>query len=297
MSCNAVDLQNIYFWLILSAGGVGGAIGALLTALWRSLKRSSFERRSRIGGSGPPEPRARLLRSRAPRSSLLVKVSLLLSAAALAILGGIIFLDLPQIEWTRSIFYFSLWAVLGWTLVYVGFRWLIIPLILVAVLYIVLVSGVVRQWGCCQPNDQLLRMKVIAQQSTVPETGEAAESAMITRVEIHGPDEGSTGFQEFEGDAVKVVLSSVRFKPWVFYPRCAFLFRVHTITGLTSGSAKAEVGPGAADIDESGMPLSVLLQFGIVEMEPIEIVQTDLQVLSSYVLAIEQNSPQFRSQR
>lgn len=271
MSCNAVDLQNVYLWLVLSAGGLGGALGALLTALRRRLKPARVDRRSR---------------SRLAGAGLLVRVSLLLSAAALAVLGGIIFIELPQIEWSRSVLYFFLFAVLGWMFVYLFFRWLIIPLVLVVVLYLVLVSGVVRQWNCCQSDEQLLRIKVIAQQPGGTEK--------VTKVEVHGPAENRTAFQEIEGDTLRVLLSTVRFKPWVFYPRCAFLFRVHSISGLTVGS---EGGAEPVGIEDAGLPLRVLLKTGIVEMEQLEVVQSGLQVLSSYLLVNEQNVPKFRTQR
>ncbi len=236
-------------------------------------------------------------------TSLLVKLSVLLSAAALAVLGGIIFLDLPQIEWTRSILYFFLFAVLGWTLFYIGFRWLIIPLVLVVVLYLVFVSGVVRQWGCCQPDDQLLRIKVIAQQpantDTETETVAAAAAGVVTKIELHGPAGGDIAdFLEVEGESLKVLLSTVRLKPWVFYPRCAFLFRVHSVTGLTSElRSEPEQAAETVGIKNAGLPLKVLLKAGVAEIEQVEVVQSELQVLSSYVLFVDKNTPKFRTQR
>ncbi len=282
MSCNAVDLQNIYFWLVLAAGGLGGTLGALLTAGWRSLK-IRYSRRDGLLRRGE---RRRSRRERSAGAGLIVKCSLFLSLAALAVLGAIVFLDLSQAEWNRFLLFFFLFAVFGWTVLYIGFRWLVIPLVLVAVLYVVCVSGVVRQWGCCQPGDQLLEIKVIAQQ--------ADGASTVTKVELHGPEDDRTEFREIEGDALKVVLSTIRFKPWVFYPRCAFLFRVRSISGFVESSGESVP---AAGLDDAGLPLELLLKSGIAELDLLEVVQPELQVLRSYLLVSEGSTPKFRTQR
>ncbi|MFW6209774.1 MAG: hypothetical protein ACOC7X_13840 [Spirochaetota bacterium] len=281
MSCNAVDLQNVYFWLVLAAGGLGGTIGALLTAGWRSMKMQYGWR----GGLLTRGERRRSPRQR-PGAGLIVKCSLLLSLAVLAVLGAIVFLDLPQVEWNRFLLYFFLFTVLGWTVVYIGFRWLVIPLVLVAVLYIMFVTGVVRQWGCCQPGDQLLEISVIAQQAAGAET--------VTKVELHGPEDEQTEFREIDGDALRVVLSTIRFEPWVFYPRCAFLFRVHSVSGLAEPSGE---DVSASGLEEAGLPLEFLLKAGIAELELLEVVQPELQVLRTYLLVTEGSVPEFRTQR
>ncbi len=281
MSCNAVDLQNVYFWLVLAAGGLGGTIGALLTAGWRRL-RGQYGRR---GGLLDRGERRRSRRDR-PGAGLIVKCSLFLSLAALAVLGAIVFLELPQVEWNRFLLYFFLLAVLGWTVVYIGFRWLVIPLVLVALLYVVFVSGVVRQWGCYQPGDQLLEIRVIARQTTGTGT--------VTKVELNGPEDEQTEFREINGDGLRVVLSTIRFEPWVFYPRCAFLFRVHSISELAEPSGEDLSAAGAAD---AGLPLSLMLKAGLAELELLEVVQPELQVLRTYQLVTEGSLPEFRTQR
>lgn len=273
MSCSAVDLQNVYFWLVLAAGGFGGAFGVLLKAGWRRL-HSSYGQRRGVLSLGAHR------RSGSGGAGLLVKVSLLLSGGALAALGGIFFLDLPQIDWNSFVLFFFLFAVLGWTLFYLAFRWVVIPLVLAVVLYIVLVSGVVGQWNCCQPDDQLLRVKVIAQRR--------AAGQLLTRLELFNPENGHTDFQEIEGDSLKVVLTTVNFKPWVFYPRCAFLYRIHSLV---------QQDAGAGGVEKVNRPLAVLLEIGAAEIEQLEVVQPELEVLRTYVLVSEQKSPKFETRQ
>lgn len=272
MSCNAVDLQNVYFWLVLAAGGIGGAAGVLLKAGWRRLQ-STYGRRGGLLKWGARR------RSGSTGAGVVVKVSLLLSGAALAALGAIVFLDLPQIDWGPFVLLFFILAVLGWTIFYIAFRWLVIPLVLAVVLYIVLVSGVVRQWNCCQPEDELLRVKVIAQRR--------ADAQILTRIELFNPATGRTDFQEIAGDSLKVVLSTVNFKPWLFYPRCAFLFRIHSLTGENAGADDGgEISTGS---------LAALLKIGAADIEQLEVVQPQLEVLRTYVLVSEQQSPEFET--
>src|SRR6056297_1849827 len=177
MSCNAVDLQNVFFWLVLSAGGVGATIGALLKAAWPDRDHSNGQRR----GGG-----------------LTVKISLYLSASLAAVLGAIVFLDLPQIEWNRFLLIFFLLAIVAWTVFYIGFRWLVVPLVLVAVLYIVVVSGLVRQWSCCLASEQLMQVKVIAQQE---QSGQS-----WTELEIHTDDSRRSEFKQIQGKGLAVSL-------------------------------------------------------------------------------------------
>src|SRR6056297_1379892 len=118
MSCNSVDLQNVFFWLFLSAGGLGGSFGASIKAVWFARK-----------GAGANDRRqGRVSRDRHRRGGLLVKISLYLSASLAAVLGAIVFIDLPQVEWNRFLLIFFLLAIFAWTVFYIGFRWLVVPL-------------------------------------------------------------------------------------------------------------------------------------------------------------------------
>src|SRR6056297_1915549 len=244
MSCNAVDLQNVFFWLFLSAGGIGGTCGSLLRAVWGARKG--------VGAHGRRHPRG---------GGLIVKISLYLSASLAAVLGAIVFLDLSQVVWNRFVLTFFLCAVAAWTVFYLGFRWLVVPVVLVAVLYIVVVSGLVRQWGCCLASEQLMQVKVIAQQER--------EGQSWTELEIHTDDSRRSEFTQIQGKGLAVTLKLMELQPWLFYPSCEFLFQVEKVEGLK------EQGSDPADVSSSvgTEAVSVLLTVGAAELREITVVQ------------------------
>ncbi|MCF7915489.1 MAG: hypothetical protein K9L66_10010 [Spirochaetaceae bacterium] len=260
MSCNAVDLQNVHFWLVLSAGGLGCTLGALLKAVWLARK-----------GAG-----------------LLVRISLYLSASMAAVLGGIVFLDLSQVVWNRFLLIFFLLAIGGWTVFYIGFRYLVVPLVLVMVLYIVMVSGLVRQWGCCLSAEQLLQVKVIAQQERAGQSW--------TELEIHTAGSRRSEFVQIQGKDLAVSLSLLEFQPWLFYPNCEFLFQVEKVDGLTEQDTDAtNVSSGVGTVavsDTAGA--SALLAVGAAELREITVVQRELDVLGTYELVDKEGSLVFQ---
>lgn len=259
MSCNAVDLQNLFFWLILSAGGIGCAIGASLKAVWAARVHEGG--RSRSGG-------------------LLVKISLYLSASLAAVLGAIFFLDLPHLEWNRFVLVFFLGAVAGWTVFYIGFRWLVVPLLLGAVLYIVVVSGLVRQWDCCLSSEQLMQVKVIAQQEQ--------PGRSWTELEIRTADSDQSEFKQIQGKGLSVTLKLLDLQPWLFYPSCEFLFQVEKVEGPAeqdSDPGDVSSGVGAGEVSDA-VGASVLLTVGAAELRDITVTQHELEVLATYVLVL-----------
>src|SRR6056297_3280613 len=266
MSCNAVDLQNVFFWLVLSAGGIGGTIGAFLKALWSSCKDAGVHSRKHDRNHRGVHIRGR---------GLLVKISLYLSVSLAAVLGAIVFLDLSQVVRNRFVLTFFLLAVAAWTVFYIGFRWLVVPVVLVAVLYIVVVSGLVRQWGCCLSSEQLMQVKVIAQQ-------EQPEQSW-TELEIHSADSGQSEFKQIQGKGLVVTLKLMELQPWLFYPSCEFLFQVEKVEGLKEqGSDPADVSSsaGTAAVSDSVGAL-LLLTIGAAELREITVAQRELEVLGT----------------
>jgi len=267
MSCNAVDLQNVFFWLFLSAGGIGGTCGSLLKAVWGARKG--------VGAHGRRHPRG---------GGLIVKISLYLSASLAAVLGAIVFLDLPQVEWNRFLLIFFLLAIVAWTVFYIGFRWLVVPLVLVAVLYIVVVSGLVRQWSCCLASEQLMQVKVIAQQE---QSGQS-----WTEMEIHSADSDRSEFMQIQGKDLAVTLRLLELQPWLFYPSCEFLFQVAKVEGLTEQGTDPtddSFGIGTGAVTDTTLA-SVLLTVGAAELREITVVQRELDVLGSYELIDKEGS-------
>lgn len=267
MSCNAVDLQNVFFWLVLSAGGIGGTIGALLKTGWAS--RVSISGQSRSGG-------------------LLVKISLYLSASLAAVLGAIVFLDLSQLDWNRFLLTFFLLSVLGWTVFYIGFRWLVIPVVLVTVLYVVMVSGLVREWGCCLFSEQLMQVKVIAQQERAGQSW--------TELEIATADRRRNEFLQIQGKDLSVTLRLMELRPWLFYPSCEFLFQVDNVEGMTEQDTdmtdvSSEEGAGTVS-NIAGA--SVLRTVGAAEFQEITVVQRELDPLGTYELVVEEGGLVFQ---
>ena len=259
MSCNAVDLQNVFFWLVLSAGGIGGAVGSWLKAVWAARDHDGGHSRS---------------------SGLLVKISLYLSASLAAVLGAIMFLDLPQIEWNRFLLTFFLLAVVAWTVFYIGFRWLVVPVVLVVVLYIVVVSGLVRQWGCCLPFEQLMQVKVIAQKQRAGQSW--------TELEIHTAGSGRSEFKQIQGKGLAVTLKLKELQPWVFYPSCDFLFQVEKVEGLSvQDTVPADLSSlvGARAVSDTA---------GAAELREITVVQRELDVLGTYELVVAEGGLVFQ---
>ncbi len=273
MSCNAVDVQNVFFWLLLIAGGVGASLGALLSLLIRppgeSKRRgggllNKTQNEKRIRGSG----------------GVLVKISLFLSFSVLSVLIAIILIDVSRIEWNQFLITFFLIATSGWTLLYIGFRWLITPVLLILVLYIVLISGVVQKWGCCVLNDQLMQVKVIAQKE--------ADNQLTTSLELRGPGEGHIEFKQVTGDQLTIALSTIHFRSWVFYPRCAFLFRVKDMYG---GS-----GPISNGKSEMGWQVQFMRTIKLIDIKQIKITQPGLQLLHTYRLILDEKTPKFKEE-
>ncbi|MDZ7795069.1 MAG: hypothetical protein U5P10_15660 [Spirochaetia bacterium] len=243
-------MQNLFFWLVLSAGGIGGTIGALLKAVKTSRK--------------------------SPGNKLLVKISLYLSASLAAVIGAIVFLDFSQVEWNRFLLTFFLCAVAGWTVFYIGFRWLVVPVVLVAVLYIVVVSGLVRQWGCCLASEQLMQVKVIAQQE------QAGQS--WTELEIYTADGRRSEFTQIQGKGLAVTLRLMELQPWMFYPSCEFLFQVEKMEGLT----EQDTDQTDISLGEEVGAVAALLTVGAAELREITVVQRELDVLGTYELVVEE---------
>ena len=277
MSCNAVDLQNVFFWLFLSAGGIGGTIGAFLKALWSSCKDAGVHSRKHDRNHRGVHIRGR---------GLLVKISLYLSVSLAAVLGAIVFLDLSQVVWNRFVLTFFLLAVAGWTVFYLGFRWLVVPVVLVAVLYIVVVSGLVRQWGCCLASEQLMQVKVIAQQERAGQSW--------TELEIHTDDSRRSEFKQIQGKGLAVSLKLMELQPWLFYPSCEFLFQVEKVEGLSgqdTSTAEASSRVGAVS-DTTGA--FALLRVGAAELREITVVQRELEVLGTYELVVDKSGLVFQ---
>ncbi|GEM_PF-4234809 len=273
MYCNAIDVQNVFFWLVLIAGGVGAAIGSVFVAFLGRMR----ERYSSKGLF-----RKKPYKGPFTRGGVLVKVSLFLSCSVAAVLIAIILLDVTHIEWNQFLLNFFLIAVGCWTLFYIGFRWLIIPVVLMLVIYIVVVSVLVAQWDCCLPTDQLLQVKVIAQKET--------EGRLRTNIEIKGSDEGETEFMQIPGDRLVVSLTTINFRSWVFYPKCAFLYQINEVS-------EKSYDPGAATSDvlqEGRVPLQVLHAVKLIEQEEKEIVLPNMEVLHTYRLVPGRESPEFK---
>lgn len=273
MYCNAIDVQNVFFWLVLIAGGVGASIGAFFVAFMRRMR----ERYSSKGLF-----RKKPYKGPSTRGGVLVKVSLFLSGSVAAILIAIILLDVAHIEWDQFLLNFFLIAVGCWALFYIGFRWLVIPVVLMLVVYIVVVSVLVAQWDCCLPTDQLLQVRVIAQKET--------EGRLRTNIEIKGPDEVETEFKQIAGDRLIVSLTTIKFRPWVFYPKCAFLFRINDILekSYAPQETKSEV------LQDGPLPLQVLHAVKLIEQQEKELVLPNMEVLHTYRLVPGRETPEFK---
>ncbi len=214
MNCNALNLQSEYFWLFLSAVGVGLTLGTLIRAsISRVVRLRAGDHRAVHEINDRSAPR----RWKTVQTS--VQISLYLSLAFGAVLGAVLSLNLPLIEWTAThlIYFLAVIGTAGVIRLFLQYLWL--PAVLAALVMIVLMSVLSGAWNCVPQNDPLMQVRLLSRKDE------------IYSLELSVPGENDVLFEKTGGPELYYRIELLEFPPWAFYPCCPVLYRFDTVYG------------------------------------------------------------------
>lgn len=258
MNCNALNVHSEYFWLFLSAVGVGLTLGTLIRAyIGRMAERRTGERRAgehraahKTAGYGPPR------RWKVIQTS--VQVSLYLSLAFGAVLGAVLFMNLTMVEWTSThpIYFLAVAGMTGIFRLFLQYLWL--PAVLAVVSMIVLMSVLSGTWNCIPQEDPLLQVRILSRKNG------------INSLELGVPGENDVFFEKTEGTELYYRIELLEFPPWAFYPCCRVLYRFDTVYGSTEPAVPgiSPVVKGIRALWSADYTLRTVQQSGITLLQP-----------------------------
>jgi len=211
MNCNALNVHSEYFWLFLSAVGIGLTLGTLIRAYISRVVRRRAAHKTR--------GRSALRRWRTVQTS--VQISLYLSLAFGAVFGAVLYLDLTLIAWnsTHLIYFLAVIGTAGVIRLFLQYLWL--PAVLAAVVMIVLMSVLSGAWNCVPEEDPLIQVRLLSRKDG------------INSLELSVPGENDVYFVKTGGTELYYRIEILEFPPWAFYPRCPVLYRFDTVYGAT----------------------------------------------------------------
>lgn len=250
MMCNALNFNSEYFWLFISAGGIGFTAGSMLRAGgWFSRQ---FHRLR--GGDGPRR------KGRFP----FIQVSLSLTVSVSAVFASLFFIRLSLIGWSVHHLYFFLTVIAASLLLRLFFSILIAPCIIVLVLYIIMAAGIDETWTGGAQDILLAEIKVLS-------LNDRAVSLEI-HPEIRKEPEKSL-FYTIDGEDAVYHLRVVEFLPWIFYPGC----RHYVLLSEVTSSDYPPQAPPRFSLLEKGA-----LMTGLIHHQEHTILQPDPELLQVY---------------
>lgn len=285
MYCNSLNLHSEYFWLFLSALGMGFALAAVVGSLLVRLR--GLQRFLGADSSGSRKPPG-------GRHSPLVRIALSLTLAFASVLGALIFVDLSGVEWVIFHFYFFLTVTGVAGVLRLFLRYLAVPFAVVVLAYVFFVSALCREWIPAIPGQVLAEIKVLSVKEHPAGVEVSIPKQNIDRVQESDQVRGS---YYLDGKNLTGRLRVIRFPRWTFYPGVEKLFILEELDGEPTETEAAGGDPGKpADREASGF-LSLLSGFteriGFISYERQEFRRTGVMPLQVYGLFYDGNKGDF----
>jgi hypothetical protein len=282
MYCNSLNLHSEYFWLFLSALWVGIALAAGLRYIFSRLRLKTRLRLKKRDKGFPYGARTSL-------TSPLVRISLSLTLAFVAVLGGLFFIDLPGVSWSQQHLYFFLIAGGAGLLLRLFLRFLAVPVVVTALAYIFLVSTLCQDWIPAVPGRLLAEVKVLS----------VEEDALSLELKLPGKEGGRIqGVYRLEGKKFADPLPTLQFPAWSFYPGVNKFFLLEGFSGERENpSAEGKnSSPGTPQADSawpSSPPARIAQRLCLVRYGYQELYQPELFPLRVYGLFYDGRSERF----